>query len=180
MCAWNSCLNLLLKCIIISCCCSKMYCSFGATNIFFSQFAILHKCYSRQLNFAKVNPYVWCRFTHTAVSYHPVLTSNFLTLQQAYNAIAVSRQMKLLALNSTAKTSRDNSCEREAAVEEVRERSFLNLLFWFCDGFNSQGSIQATLTTVGGRISDCISGANSIKLYGSVNYGFVVTTKFWP
>ena len=24
------------------------------------------------------------------------------------------------------------------------------------------------------------SGANSIKLYGSVNYGFVVTAKFWP
>ena len=23
-------------------------------------------------------------------------------------------------------------------------------------------------------------GANSIKLYGSVNYGFVVTAKFWP
>lgn len=41
--------------------------------------------------------------------------------KQAYNAIAVSRQMKLMVLNSTTKTSRDNSCEREVP-EEVRER----------------------------------------------------------
>ena len=44
-----------------------------------------------------------------------------LSLQQAYNAIAVSRQMKLLALNSSqraASTSRENSCERKD--EEVR------------------------------------------------------------
>ena len=44
-------------------------------------------------------------------------------LQQAYNAIAVSRQMKLMVLNSTNKSSRDNSCEREVP-EEVRKRSF--------------------------------------------------------
>jgi len=37
--------------------------------------------------------------------------------RQAYNAIAVSRQMKLLALNSS-KTSRENSAERELPAKE--------------------------------------------------------------
>jgi len=42
--------------------------------------------------------------------------------RQAYNAIAVSRQMKLLALNSS-KTSRENSAEREVpAVKESEVR----------------------------------------------------------
>jgi len=42
--------------------------------------------------------------------------------RQAYNAIAVSRQMKLLALNSS-KTSRENSAERELpAVKEPEVR----------------------------------------------------------
>lgn len=41
--------------------------------------------------------------------------------RQAYNAIAVSRQMKLLALNSS-KTSRENSAERPAHQTEVRIR----------------------------------------------------------
>jgi len=45
-----------------------------------------------------------------------------MTRKQAYNAIAVSRQMKLLALNSS-KTSRENSAERELpAVKEPEVR----------------------------------------------------------
>eukprot|EP00092_Neocalanus_flemingeri_P008588 GFUD01009254.1.p1 GENE.GFUD01009254.1~~GFUD01009254.1.p1 ORF type:complete len:362 (-),score=47.39 GFUD01009254.1:688-1773(-) len=41
--------------------------------------------------------------------------------RQAYNAIAVSRQMKLLALNSS-KTSRENSAERELPAKESEVR----------------------------------------------------------
>jgi len=41
--------------------------------------------------------------------------------KQAYNAIAVSRQMKLLALNSS-KTSRENSAERELPPKESEVR----------------------------------------------------------
>ena len=40
-------------------------------------------------------------------------------LQQAYNAIAVSRQMKLLALNSSNKSSRENSNSEKPKEEEV-------------------------------------------------------------
>ena len=40
-------------------------------------------------------------------------------LQQAYNAIAVSRQMKLLALNSSNKSSRESSSNEKPKEEEV-------------------------------------------------------------
>lgn len=54
------------------------------------------------------------RNIHASVSEQ--LKKNFAKSRwrQAYHAIAVSRQMKLLALNSTSKTSRDNSCERDS------------------------------------------------------------------
>ena len=49
----------------------------------------------------------------------------FFILQQAYNAIAVSRQMKLLALNSSNKSSRESSNNSEKPKEEeVRWRFF--------------------------------------------------------
>jgi len=41
--------------------------------------------------------------------------------QQAYNAIAVSRQLKNLALNSS-RTSRENSAERELPTTESEVR----------------------------------------------------------
>lgn len=42
------------------------------------------------------------------------------SLQQAYHAIAVSRQMKLLALNSSNRSSRENN---EKPKEEVGENT---------------------------------------------------------
>ena len=44
-----------------------------------------------------------------------------LSLQQAYHAIAVSRKMKLLALNSSAnRSSREGSSEKSKTEEPVR------------------------------------------------------------
>ena len=70
-------------------------------------------------------------------------------LQQAYNAIAVSRQMKLMVLNSTTKTSRDNSCEREVP-EEVREIVTNGDLFARLDVFLSKEDCDAGRFVVDG------------------------------
>ena len=43
----------------------------------------------------------------------------FLLLQQAYHAIAVSRQMKLLALNSSNRSTREANNENKPKPEEV-------------------------------------------------------------
>jgi len=59
------------------------------------------------------------RNIHASVSEQ--LRKNFAKSRwkQAYNAIAVSRQMKLLALNSSNKSSRENSNSEKPKEEEV-------------------------------------------------------------
>ena len=80
---------------------------------------------------------VWCKcLIYIDVVYLSRYLFSFLVdLQQAYHAIAVSRQMKLLALNSSrasaerqqqaaaggSSTSRENSCDRSKAAQNAAD-----------------------------------------------------------